>query len=132
MARLFGLIVLTLSSVAGVPSTMQVTATAYCQHGTTQSGTRARTGIVAADPTILPVGTVLRLLDSQYSGIYTVMDTGSAIKGRRIDIFVPDCSAAEQFGERRVHVRIIRHGWNPKATPTKSDSQAGRSRTLLY
>ena len=101
--------------MAFVQSTMRMKATAYCQHGTTKSGTRARTGIVAADPAVLPVGSVLQVLDSAYSGVYTVMDTGNAVKGRHIDIFIPDCAAAEQFGERVVRVRVIRHGWNPKA-----------------
>ena len=95
---------------------MKVTATAYCDHGTTQSGTKARPGIVAADPAVLPVGTVLRILDGPTAGVYTVMDTGSAVKGRRIDIFMPSCETAEHFGERTLRVRIIRHGWNPKAT----------------
>jgi 3D (Asp-Asp-Asp) domain-containing protein len=112
-------VVMTLA-LAATPSTMRVRATAFCQHGTTKSGTRARTGIVAADPAVLPVGTVLQLLDSAYSGVYTVMDTGSAVKGRHIDIFIPDCAAAQEFGERSVRVRVIRHGWNPKAT---TDSQ---------
>lgn len=95
---------------------MKVTATAYCDHGTTKSGTRTRTGIVAADPLVLPVGTVLRILDGPHSGVYTVMDTGSAVKGRRIDIFMPSCARAEEFGEKVMRVRIIRRGWNPKAT----------------
>jgi len=98
-----------------VPSATSVTATAYCQSGTTQSGTRARTGIVAADPRVLPVGTVLRILDSSYAGIYTVLDTGSAVKGRHIDIFIPDCAAAQKFGERSVRVQVLRRGWDPKA-----------------
>lgn len=96
---------------------MRVTATAYCDHGTTQSGTRTRVGIVAGDPKVLPVGTVLRILDGAHAGVYTVMDTGSAIKGRRIDIFIPDCARADEFGERTLRIRILRRGWNPKATP---------------
>ncbi len=103
-------------AVSATPSTLNVTATAYCDHGTTQSGTKTRPGIVAADPRVMPVGTVLRILDGPHSGVYTVMETGSAIKGRRIDIFIPNCALAEQFGERTLRVRIIRHGWNPKAT----------------
>ena len=95
---------------------MRVTATAYCEGGKTQSGTKARTGIVAADPKVLPVGTVLRILDGPHAGVYTVMDTGAAVKGRRIDIFIPDCARAEQFGEKPMRVRIIRRGWDPKAT----------------
>jgi 3D (Asp-Asp-Asp) domain-containing protein len=115
-----GLLAAAILSVAAMPSLMRVTATAYCQHGTTQSGTRARTGIVAADPRVLPVGTVLRIIDGAVSGIYTVMDTGSAVKGRRIDIFIPDCASAERFGEKSLRVRILRLGWNPKATPSDS------------
>jgi 3D (Asp-Asp-Asp) domain-containing protein len=126
MREFIGILALAASLVAATPTAdsrarpalMRVTATAYCQGGTTQSGAKARTGIVAADPKILPVGTVLRILDGARSGVYTVMDTGSAIKGRRIDIFIPDCDAAEEFGERPLRVRILRHGWNPKATPS--------------
>ena len=103
-------------AISAAPSSIKVTATAYCDHGTTQSGTKTRPGIVAADPKVLPVGTVLRILEGPHAGVYTVMDTGSAVKGRRIDIFMPSCANAEQFGERTLHVRVIRHGWNPKAT----------------
>lgn len=96
--------------------TLRVVATAYCQAGKTQSGVRVRTGIVAADPAVIPVGSVLRIIDGVASGIYTVMDTGAEVKGRKIDIFIPDCSRAQKFGEQRLRVRVIRHGWNPKAS----------------
>jgi 3D (Asp-Asp-Asp) domain-containing protein len=92
-------------------------ATAYCHPGKTQSGTKARTGIVAADPRVLPVGSVVRIIDGAASGVYTVMDTGPQVKGRKIDVFIPDCARAEKFGEQRVRLNIIRHGWNPKASP---------------
>ncbi len=107
------------STVTAAPSTLRVTATAYCQGGTTKSGAKARTGIVAADPAVLPVGTVLRIVDGPSSGIYTVMDTGAAVKGRHIDIFIPDCTLAQKFGEQQLRVKVLRHGWNPKATPTQ-------------
>jgi 3D (Asp-Asp-Asp) domain-containing protein len=95
---------------------MRIAATAYCQHGTTQAGTRARTGIVAADPRVFPVGSVLRIVDGPQSGIYTVLDTGPAVKGRKIDIFTPDCASAEKFGEQTLRVRVLRRGWDPKAS----------------
>ena len=52
-----------------------------------------RTGIAAADPTLLPVGTVVRLdmPDSRYDGIWTIMDTGPAVQGRIVDLY---CGAA--------------------------------------
>jgi 3D (Asp-Asp-Asp) domain-containing protein len=117
MRRLVALLAVFAFGVAASPSTMRVTATAYCQAGKTQSGTRARSGIVAADPAVLPVGTILRIIDGPTAGLYTVMDTGSAIKGRKIDIFIPNCERALKFGERSLRVRILRRGWNPKATP---------------
>ncbi len=104
---------------------LKVTATAYCQHGKTQSGTKARTGIVAADPAVLPVGSVVRVdgLSDGLKGIYTVMDTGSAVKGAHIDIFVPDCERAQRFGERPVSVKVLRRGWDPKASAPKPGPQ---------
>ena len=98
--------------------TISVRATAYCQAGKTQSGVMARDGIVAADPNVLPVGSVVHVIDGPSSGIYTVMDTGPAVKGRKIDIFIADCARAKRFGSRTVHVRVMRHGWDPKATPS--------------
>lgn len=89
--------------------TMRVVATAYCQQGVTKSGVDARPGIVAADPRVLPIGTVLQIVApvSQYGGIYTVMDTGAAVKGRTVDIFMPSCARAVRFGRKTVRVRIV-------------------------
>ena len=97
---------------------LSLTATAYCHDGTTKSGAHTRSGIAAADPRVLPVGSVVRILGpaKRYAGIYTVMDTGEAVKGRRIDLFIADCGRAEQFGRRTVRVRILRRGWSPRAS----------------
>lgn len=95
------------------------TATAYCDSGKTKAGVRTRSGVAAADPQVLPVGSVVRLRSSEqprYEGIYTVMDTGSAVQGRRIDLFMASCREARQFGLKRVLVRVLRLGWNPRAS----------------
>jgi 3D (Asp-Asp-Asp) domain-containing protein len=122
----FACLLLTIADASAAPkkpkprpraaTAMRIAATAYCQHGTTQAGTKARTGIVAADPRVFPVGSVLRIVDGPSSGIYTVLDTGPAVKGRKIDIFIPDCARAEKFGEQKLLVRILRRGWDPKAS----------------
>ena len=59
-------------------SQLPFAATAYCKGTTTASGVVARTGVAAADPTLLPVGSVVNIAagDARYSGVYTVMDTG--------------------------------------------------------
>ena len=38
--------------------------------------------------------------DEHYNGIYTVMDTGPAVQGRQIDIYMWSCNEALQFGRR--------------------------------
>ena len=92
---------------------MRLTATAYCQGGRTKSGVRARPGIVAADPRFLPVGSVVKILDGPTTGVYTVMDTGADVKGRRIDVYIPNCARAKEFGRRPVSVLVMRIGWDP-------------------
>jgi 3D (Asp-Asp-Asp) domain-containing protein len=91
---------------------MRVTATAYCQHGKTESGAEARRGTIAADPRLLPLGSLVRIQSTErhYSGTYTVLDTGSKVKGRKIDIFVPSCATARTFGKRIVMLTVLRRG----------------------
>ena len=88
-------------------------ATAYCLKGRTALGGGVRRGVVAADPRILPLGTQIQLDAGSYSGTYTVADTGGAVRGRKLDIWVPSCSEANRFGRRAV--KISRLGKNKKA-----------------
>jgi 3D (Asp-Asp-Asp) domain-containing protein len=91
-------------------------ATAYCKGETTASGVGVRTGIAAADPAILPVGSVVRVEtpNPRYSGVWTVMDTGPAVRGRSVDLYLWSCKEALQFGRRKVRVTVLRLGWNPQ------------------
>jgi 3D (Asp-Asp-Asp) domain-containing protein len=97
---------------------LRFTATAYCKGTTTASGVNVRTGIAAADPDILPVGSVIQVenLADKYNGIYTVMDTGPKVQGRHIDVYMWSCHEALKFGRRKMQVTVLRLGWNPKAT----------------
>lgn len=92
------------------------TATAYCKGDTTASGVVVRTGIAAADPALLPVGTVVRvdMPNPRYSGIWTIMDTGPAVQGRVLDLYLWSCHDALAFGRRPVRVTVLRLGWNPQ------------------
>jgi 3D (Asp-Asp-Asp) domain-containing protein len=93
-------------------------ATAYCKGSTTASGVHVRTGVAAADPAILPVGSVVSIAagDAKYSGVYTVMDTGPEVQGRELDLYIWSCNEALQFGRRAVQVTVLRLGWDPKAS----------------
>ncbi|MDR1989857.1 MAG: 3D domain-containing protein [Acidobacteriaceae bacterium] len=93
-------------------------ATAYCKGLVTSSGVAVQSGIMAADPALLPVGSVVRLDigDEKYDGIYTVLDTGPAVQGRGVDVYMWSCNEALQFGRRQAQLTILRLGWNPRAT----------------
>lgn len=97
---------------------LRFTATAYCKGTTTASGVRVRSGIAAADPDLLPVGSVIRVeqLPDKYNGVYTIMDTGPKVQGRKIDIYMWSCYEALDFGRRRAQIRVLRLGWNPQAS----------------
>jgi 3D (Asp-Asp-Asp) domain-containing protein len=115
----------TMSETSSPPqpgSRLQFTATAYCKGETTASGVSVRTGIAAADPMLLPVGTVVRLetADDKLDGIWTIMDTGPAVQGRIIDLYLWSCHDALRFGRRSIRLEVLRLGWNPQ------NSQPGR------
>jgi 3D (Asp-Asp-Asp) domain-containing protein len=97
---------------------LSFSATAYCKGIVTASGVPVQSGIAAADPQLLPVGTVVEIesLPQKYNGIYTIMDTGPAVQGRLVDVYMWSCNEALQFGRRPIRLTVLRLGWNPKAT----------------
>lgn len=97
---------------------LQFSATAYCKGTTTASGVGVRTGIAAADPVILPVGSVVNVTTdtSKFNGVYTIMDTGPKIQGRLLDIYMWSCHEALAFGRKDIQVTVLRLGWNPSAS----------------
>jgi 3D (Asp-Asp-Asp) domain-containing protein len=104
-------------------------ATAYCKGMTTSSGTPVQAGVAAADPEVLPVGSVVQL-DSvpRYGGIYTVLDTGPSVQGRIVDLYMWSCNEALAFGRQDVRLTVLRLGWNPVATtPSLLDRLFSRS-----
>jgi len=93
------------------------TATAYALHGRTASGTHTRRGIIAADRRVLPMGTRVRVdAGNGHSGEYVVADTGGAIKGSKIDIWVPSNGEAMRFGKRKVKLTVMSYP-RKKAAP---------------
>ncbi len=82
-------------------------ATAYCLKGRTASGTYTEPGVIAADPRVLPLGTVVHIRAGRYTGTYTVKDTGGHIRGRKVDIYVPNYREAKAFGRQRIKIKVI-------------------------
>jgi len=85
-------------------------ATAYSLHGRTASGKPVAKGMIAADPRHLPLGSRVRLEAGTYSGEYLVADTGSLVRGRRIDIWTPTSREAMRFGRRTVKLTVLSLG----------------------
>jgi 3D (Asp-Asp-Asp) domain-containing protein len=109
---------------------LRFTATGYCKGTTTASGVNVRTGIAAADPDILPVGSVIQVsgLGDKYNGIYTIMDTGPKVQGRHIDIYMWSCYEALELGRRSMQIVVLRLGWNPKASTPRLIDRLFRQR----
>src|SRR4030095_1262176 len=98
--------------------------TAYCKGSTTTSGVAAQTGVAAADPQLLPVGSVVNVATGvqKYNGVYTVMDTGPQVPGRELDLYMWSCNEALRFGRKDVEITVLRLGWDPQASsPTLID-----------
>jgi 3D (Asp-Asp-Asp) domain-containing protein/peptidoglycan hydrolase CwlO-like protein len=74
--------------------TMSVLATGYCLRGTTSTGLPVGPGIVAVDPTVIPLGT--RMTIPGY-GEGVAADTGGRIRGARIDVWIASCAEAGDF-----------------------------------
>lgn len=78
--------------------------------GITALGTKLRPGVVAVDPSVIPLGTKL-YIESTDSwpdyGMATAEDTGGAIKGNKIDLLFMDRSTCYDFGRRTVKVHVL-------------------------
>ena len=85
------------------------TFTAYCTGTRTATGTRPNEATIAADPAVLPMGTRVRVsgLRQPYDRVYTVGDTGGKIRGRRIDLYMRNCTEAKNFGRRSASVAVL-------------------------
>jgi len=99
-------------------------ATAYCLKGRTASGAYVKKGIIAADPKVLPLGTVVHIKAGKYTGTYTVADTGSRIRGKKVDIYVPTYKEAVSFGKQKVKIKVVNHP--PRKAKTTKKSTAAK------
>lgn len=92
--------------IAGAEYTKKFTVKAYsyCVKGTTASGTTAREGIIAVDPSVIPLGTKVYV---EGYGFATAEDTGGNIKGNTIDVYKNTESECLNWGVRHVSIYIL-------------------------
>lgn len=71
----------------------------------TKAGTQPIAGFtVAADPRVLPLGSIVEI---DGVGERMVHDVGGLVRGRHIDIFVSTCGEARQWGRKERIVRVV-------------------------
>ncbi|GAM14058.1 3D domain-containing protein [Mesobacillus selenatarsenatis] len=98
---------------AAATNQITVEATAYTANctgcsGITKTGVNLKANpnakVIAVDPTVIPLGSKVYVEGYGYA---TAEDIGGAIKGNRIDVFIPTQSAALQWGRKQVKVTIL-------------------------
>lgn len=100
------------------PTIRYFIATAYSVEGAGASGKWSHPGTVAADRTVLPLNTRIRIYGAgQYSGDYTVEDTGGKVDGHHIDVYMPSQAEAKRFGRQRVKVVVLKYGDDEAGPP---------------
>lgn len=83
--------------------TLTVTATGYAIRGRTATGAPTGWGIVAVDPSMIPLGTRMTI-PGYGSGV--AADTGSAVQGATIDLWFPSLAQARAWGRRTVTITL--------------------------
>ncbi|MCI2106241.1 MAG: 3D domain-containing protein [Intestinimonas sp.] len=84
--------------------------TQYQSWKRTSTGTTARIGAIAVDPSIIPYGTKMFIVSSDGTityGVATAEDCGGAIKGKKIDLFYDTYRQCILFGRRRCTVYLL-------------------------
>ena len=101
------------SSQQASGKSMTVEATAYTANcagcsGTTATGVDLKANpnqkVIAVDPSVIPLGSKVYV---EGYGEAVAADTGGAIKGNRIDVFVPAEGDAQQFGRKSVKITVM-------------------------
>ena len=82
---------------------MTVSATGYALRGHTATGAPTGWGVVAVDPSVIPLGT--RMTIPGY-GEGVAADTGSAVVGSTIDLWFPTLAQARAWGRRTVTITL--------------------------
>ena len=78
-----------------------MTATGYSLPGTTATGLPVGWGVVAVDPSVIPLGTHMTIPGY---GEAVAADTGGAVVGATIDLWFPTTAQANAWGRRAVTI----------------------------
>ena len=93
------------SSNNNLVRTVNVVATAYTGYSTTSTGQKPVWGTIAVDPKIIPYGTKVYI--PQFGRTFIANNTGGAIKGNKIDIFMNTKKECYNWGRRTIEIQIL-------------------------
>ena len=88
-----------------VVRTMTVQASAYTGYSTTSTGQKPVWGTIAVDPRVIPYGTKVYI--PQFGRTFIANNTGGAIKGNKIDIFMNTKKECYNWGRRTIEIQIL-------------------------
>lgn len=88
-----------------VAKTLDVKAYAYTGDGITATGTVPKYGTIAVDPSVIPYGTKVYI--KELDKVFTAEDTGGAIKGNTIDIFMLSEKECNDWGIKNITIEIL-------------------------
>lgn len=77
------------------------------EYGITYSGLPVHPGVVAVDPDVIPLGSIVWI---EGYGIAVALDVGSAVRGKHVDVYFDDVERARSWGRKKVQVAILRGG----------------------
>lgn len=89
------------STLSGLRLT--VATTGYSLGGRTSSGLPVGVGVAAVDPSVIPLGTHMSIPGY---GEAVAADTGSSIRGNRVDLWFPTRAKAREWGRRTVTITL--------------------------
>ncbi|WP_296644681.1 3D domain-containing protein [Romboutsia sp. 13368] len=88
-----------------VVRTMSVVASAYTGYSTTSTGQKPVWGTIAVDPKVIPYGTKVYI--PQFGRTFIANNTGGAIKGNKIDIFMNTKKECYNWGRKTIEIQIL-------------------------
>jgi len=91
---------------------VSVETASYCSRGVTYTGVLAGPGSIAVDPRYIPLGSMI-FVPGYGTGVAD--DTGSAVKGWHVDLWLPTCAASTQWGVRTETITVWAARLGPKA-----------------
>ena len=93
------------NSQSNVVRTMKVEASAYTGYSTTSTGQKPVWWTIAVDPKVIPYGTKVYI--PQFGRTFIANNTGGAIKGNKIDIFMNSKKECYNWGRRTIEIQIL-------------------------